>query len=454
MSRDYPVTCLCIDIRIPVQLSVHKRGLGMLAAFLLAAGTGFAQSPPTAQQPGNGVSPAVWQPGTPGGDSGPSGPPMQAPPPRAPTEVIPTTPAQPLTPPPDGGPPPSPLPAAPAAKTPPVAPSVLTSRQTPAASSAPDQKNPKALLWEYTLPGFSDKDYQVAVDGLFLDFERRTGHKLVPGAKRRAGLKVMTGIAGLTTPVGLVRAVINALEARGFKPEELFILDQSESKLRAAGILPPPGRDADDAFEGVPVIVMDRGRNYDLKWFYDSPLPAPDSLIQGVVRQNYAWKIQTNDRLSLLPVPLLVDVDFWINLPVGLDQPSLGVMGALVNASLLASSNTQRFLQSPETGAVAVAEIAAVPELVRGWVFSLLSLEHYQYIGGPLFNSLYTVSEPTLFLSANPVILDYLLYTRINAARVQQNLPTMDQPSFLEYARQLDLGEYDRRQIFLVRLPQ
>jgi hypothetical protein len=318
----------------------------------------------------------------------------------------------------------------------------------------PDQKDPKSLLWEYQLAGFSDKDYQIAVDGLILDFERRTGRKLVPGAKRRAGLKVMTSITGLTTPVGLVRAVINALEARGFKPAELFILDQSESKLRAAGFLPALGRDADDAFEGVPVIVMDRGRNYDLKWFYDSPLPAPDSLIQGVIRQTNGWKIQTNDRLSLLPVPLLVDVDFWINLPVGLDQPSLGVTGALANASLLASSNTQRFLQSPETGAVAVAEIAAVPELMRGWVFSLLSLEHYQYIGGPLFNSLYTVSEKKLFLSANPVILDHLLYLRINAARVQQNLPTMDQPSFLEYARQLDLGEYDRKRIFLVPLPK
>jgi len=302
--------------------------------------------------------------------------------------------------------------------------------------------------------GFTDKDYQAAVDGLIGDFEKRLGKKLIPGSKRRVGLKVMTSVAGLTTPPGLVRAVINALEARGFKPSEMFILDQSESRLRDAGFLPPTGQDMDAGFEGVPVIAMDWGRNYDAKWNYDSPLPAPDSLVQAAVRQLNNWKVKTTDRLSLLPVPLMLDVDFWINLPVGVDQPSLGLVGALANGSVLASSNAERFLQSPDTGAVAVAEIAAIPELTRGWVFTILSLERYQYIGGPRFNSLYTESEPTVLLSANPVVLDYLLFTRMNFARTNENLPAMDQPVFLDYARQLDLGDFQKGRIFLVRLPK
>jgi hypothetical protein len=322
------------------------------------------------------------------------------------------------------------------------------------APSVVDPKDPKSWVWEYRLPGFTDKDYQAAVETMITGFEQRTGRKLTPGKYRHAGIKVMTSVAGLSTPPALVRAVIAVLVTRGFKPEEMFILDQNESRLRTAGFLPPVGSDADETFAGVPVIVMERGRNYDAKWNYDSPLPAPDTLIQSAVRQQYGWKVKTTDRLSLLPVPLLLNVDFWINLPVGVDQPALGLTGALASASIYASSNTERFTQSPETGAVAVAEIAAVPELDRGWVFSILSLEHYQFIGGPRFNSMYTESEPTLLLSANPVVLDYLLFKRMNWARTNAGFPLIDKPSFLDYAQQLDLGEYDPARNFLVRLPK
>jgi hypothetical protein len=304
------------------------------------------------------------------------------------------------------------------------------------------------------MPGFTDKDYQTAVNALVADFEKRTGKTLAPGKYRKAGLKVMTGVAGLTTQPGLVRAVINALVARGFKPGELFIIDQNESRLRDAGFLPPLGSDADNTFAGVPVLVLNSGRYYDAKWNYDSPLPAPDSLVQAAQRQQYEWKVITTDRLSLLPVPLMLGLDFWINLPVGVDQPSLGLVGALANGSLYASSNTARFLQSTETGAVAVAEIAAVPELVRGWVFSILSLEQYQYLGGPRFNSQYTQSEPTLLLSANPVVLDAFLWGRMNWWRKDDNMPQIDKPSFLDYAKQLDLGDYESNRIFLVRMPK
>ncbi len=419
-----------------VQVPLYRLGVTMLAAWWLAAAT------PLAQAQGNPLpSAGPWQPGAQA--AGPAEPPHPA---KPPTEVVPITPSTPPQP-----APPTPPAAGPA---PTEAPSILKHATLAAPTGPPDAKDPRSWLWEYQLAGFTDKDYQTAVNGLVADFEKRLGKKLVPGTKRRVGLKVMTSVAGLTTPPGLVRAMINVLEARGFKRSEMFILDQSESRLRDAGFLPPRGKDADEVFEGVPVIVMERGKNYDAKWNYDSPLPAPDSLVQASVRELNGWKVPTTDRLSLLPVPLMLGVDFWINLPVGVEQPSLGLMGALANGSVLASSNTERFMQSPETGAVAVAEIAAIPELTRGWMFSILSLEHYQYIGGPRFNSLYTESEPTLLLSANPVVLDYLLFTRMNGQRVNNNLPAMDQPTFLEYARQLDLGDFQRNRIYLVRMPK
>ena len=350
-------------------------------------------------------------------------------------------------------------PLASAADTPVGQPNIFQPKLEPAAAktaaSLPDPKDPHAWVWMYQLPGFSEKNYQAAVDALLADYERRLGRKLEPGTLRRAGIKVMTETPGLSTPLPLVRAVITALEARGFKPAEIFIVDQSESRLHAAGFLPLNAPAGEGLFDGVQVIALERGRYYSLKWFYPSNLPPADAGEQAADRMKYDWKIAPAPRDSLLPVPLLLDVDFWINLPVGMEYDALGVAGALVNATLLSASNTQRFFANAQTGAKAVADMAAVPEFSRGWVLTLLPLECYQYIGGPQFNSLYTESQPLLLMSPNPVMLDRLLYEVINQARERNRLRPLDPPIYLDYARQpgTHLGDDDPTTKYLVRLP-
>lgn len=263
---------------------------------------------------------------------------------------------------------------------------------------------------------FSAEDYRAATGRLFAAFEERERVDLAPGEKGKVGLKIYTNSGpGLATPTALVRAVIAELEERGFAPEDIFLVDQSLHKLRRSGFLTELGEE-EAAFEGHPVLILESGDHYDEAWFYESPLPPRRGGSPGGLGE-FRYEAGTADRRSYLAEPLLFDVDFWINLPVYTDHPVLGINGALVNATLWNASNSARFFQSEAIGAAAVAEMAAIPELAEGWIFSVASLERYQFLGGPEFRSLYTASEPLLLLGADPLALDTRMYRTINERR-------------------------------------
>jgi len=313
----------------------------------------------------------------------------------------------------------------------------------PAPASAAEP--PPAIVWEATLAGFGEPDYREAVEKLFVDFEHTSGKRLQPAERGKVGLKIYTDSGpGLTTPPALIKAVFAALERRGFAPEKIFLVGLNQLRLRFTGFL--PGFNAGGtSFAGHPVYVLESGRFYDPQWFYDSPLPsrfAPGVLEQHAAPETNTRESAEQDRKSFLATPLFLDADFWINLPAYSDHPVLGVNGALVNATLWNASNTQRFFRSAANAPAAVAEMAAIPELRERWVLNVVSLERYQYIGGPFFNSLYTDSEKKLWLSADPVLLDSLMLERINAHRLATGFKpvgTEDQ-RLLDYAEQLGVG--------------
>ncbi len=325
---------------------------------------------------------------------------------------------------------------------------------------------PAPIVWEAGLGSYSDSEYAAAVERLFADYEALNGAKsLRPGPRGSVGLKVYTDSGpGLNTPPALVRAVIAALERRGFESKRIFLVGLNQLRLREAGYLPALSKGG-NSYADHPVFVLETGRFYDAQWFYDSPLPArfaPAVLQQAEVaeepvssetqqRRALAAKAApagtkddgvSPDRKSFLATPLFLDADFWINLPVYSDHPVLGINGALVNATLWNASNTGRFLRSSANAPAAVAEMAAIPELRESWRFSIVSLERYQFIGGPMFHSLYTVSEPKLWLSADPVLLDALMLERLNAARQREHfLPLFDDDRrLLEYCDRLGVG--------------
>ncbi|MFO7725730.1 MAG: DUF362 domain-containing protein [Oceanipulchritudo sp.] len=300
-------------------------------------------------------------------------------------------------------------------------------------------------IWEASLSAFDKAAYRTAVESLLQHFESTTGKALVPGGNRQAGLKVYSGSgSGMQTPLPLVRAVIEALEKRGFSRDELALVDAREDKLREAGFLPPLSRmDLQGPyFEGVRVYALDANDQQSPVWFYENPLPREFTTPFGRALLGNVLELDPEKaRKSFLPQNLLTEVDFWINLPMAGHHPATGLSGALVNASLWNVTNGSRFFHSPANAPVAVAEIASIPELKAGWALNLVSLESYQIIGGPAFNANYTHTQPRLWMSVDPVALDMRLVELLNEARRRRGFEELSAvPEFIEYSVQLGLG--------------
>lgn len=300
--------------------------------------------------------------------------------------------------------------------------------------------------WAYILPTFSEESYQTAVDTLIFEYEKTSNNFITPNKSGKVAIKVSTTYgSGLCTPKLLTKAVINFLEKKGYERKNILIFDEREYDLRRAGYLPPLSIfRRENTFEGATVIGYDKNKPWDTNWFYSSPLPSKEKMLALADRGIYVYASLSEDRKSFLPTTLLFDVDFWINLPVVTSSRTVEIRGALTNATLSNVSNNSRFWDNPHHANIAIAEIAAIPELQESLAFTILSLERYQFIGGPIFNAYYSGSEPVLWLSKNPVALDFAMIEKINRHRTYYNLPLIStEPKFLQFAKQLGVGNYE-----------
>lgn len=315
---------------------------------------------------------------------------------------------------------------------------------------------PPGVIWESSLDGMNT--YEGAVSVLFSAFEGATGSLLVPGNRGKVGLKVNTRSGrGLSTPLPLLRAVISALQARGFSRSSILLVDNSVHTLYRSGVL-SFGNEASDHFEGCPVLALDTGQYFNEDWFYDSPLPPvrrenSDLFTEGSFLPQ-SLKEGDRQRKSFLPMPLILEVDFWINLATVADDPALGIDGAMASATLWNVGNSQRFLANEATCSAAMAEIAAIPELRERLILHCVSLERYQYIGGPMFHSRYCLSEPKLWIGSDALAIDRLLLERINRQRVLEGFPQLRPlPRQFPFAASLGLGVYNLEAIEIRTIP-
>jgi hypothetical protein len=310
--------------------------------------------------------------------------------------------------------------------------------------------DPKLLVIEQKMKGFSDADYATSVDRILAAFEADTGIGLKPGQLRKCGLKVSSESGqGLSTPKPLVRALGAALMRRGFAQDAIVLCDVRQQSLQQCGFLPALSTEA-QAFEGFPVIAYEPNAK---GWAEDKKLRYENQIMPRPGSPTPPWG---DARVSVLPKTLFDDVDFWINLPVLSDSKSLGVHGALAAASLGNMANAERFLDNPFNASKAAVEVCAIPGLAKKNVLTILSLEHYQILGGPSYDANWCASEKTVLASANPVILDYIGLQKINAGRTARAVEVIrpEPPIFsAANAGEIRLGTCRPSEIKLVRLP-
>lgn len=323
------------------------------------------------------------------------------------------------------------------------------------AQSQPPEES-LGLVYQANLSSEERSDYEAALLDLLAAYENSSGQFLRPGATGRVALKVdVRKGAGLSTPLALVEAMVRVLEQRSFRREDIYLVAHSARNLQKAGFVKSlHGGTRALAVGGCGWKAWDQGADYDANWYYDSPLPPRSKLSPNLLAPfSEEGKLDptTEQRKSLLPVPLMFDFDVWINLATAADTPDWGICAVLANATLANVSNARRFQGESVAAAAAIAEIAAIPELRQTWFFSMVSLHKYQYIGGPQYNAAYTRSEPLLWLSADPVALDRLLVERINQARQQEGFPRLQSiPLQLSYAASLGVGQSSLDVISLV----
>lgn len=310
----------------------------------------------------------------------------------------------------------------------------------PAFAYVEEFKDANDILFECKLADFSEQGYAEAVSAIFSEFENSALCRIKPKTKGKVGLKIYANSgAGLATPKNLVIAVIEELEKRGFKKENICIVDMSKRKMRESGFLPKYSEiklGTKEDFNGSPVCDIESGEFLNKNWFYDNPL-MPRDLQAGVFRDE---EFNKEARKSYLPIPLFLTVDFWINLPVITDMQGIGICAALGNMTIWNMSNNERFFSSPANAPIALAEVAAIPELKDTMLLTILSYEKLQFVGGSVFNAAFTSSEKLLYASANPVILDFFALDYINCKRVEKGFKPIPLPPIFEYANQMRLG--------------
>ena len=238
------------------------------------------------------------------------------------------------------------------------------------------------------------------------------------------GIKI-NPLAGpeLSTHAIIVNKIVEGLYGAGVLRKQIIIWDRFEEHLLNAGY--PINRNETD----VRTFASDtEGIGYDDEVFYESE---KDSIAR---RENES----TRSRYSKI---VTQQVDVIINVPVLKHHAMAGVSGCLKNLAFGSVDNTRRFHGKPMYCNPAIGEILEHKVLKEKLVLNIVDGLLASFDKGPTYHAESAWQYGSLFISADPVILDVLVLQTVNQKREEMELDSVSKfANHINTASKLDLG--------------
>ena len=238
------------------------------------------------------------------------------------------------------------------------------------------------------------------------------------------GIKI-NPLAGpeLSTHSIIVDKIVEGLYGAGVLRKQIIIWDRFEAHLLNAGYPIQQG-------EGdVRTLASDtEGIGYDDEVFYESE---KDSVAR---RENES----TLSRYSRI---VTQQVDVLINVPVLKHHAMAGVSGCLKNLAFGSVDNTRRFHGKPLYCNPAIGEILEHKVLKEKLVLNIVDGLVASFDKGPTYHAESTWKYGSLFISADPVILDVLVLQTVNQKREEMELDSVSKlANHITTASKLGIG--------------
>ena len=238
------------------------------------------------------------------------------------------------------------------------------------------------------------------------------------------GIKI-NPLAGpeLSTHSIIVDKIVEGLYGAGVLRKQIIIWDRFEEHLLNAGY--PIKQDESD----VRTFASDtEGIGYDDEVYYESE---KDSIAR---RENES----THSRYSRI---VTEQVDVIINVPVLKHHAMAGVSGCLKNLAFGSVDNTRRFHGKPIYCNPAIGEIMEHKVLKDKLTLNIVDGLLASFDRGPTYHAESTWQYGSLFVSADPVILDVLVLQTVNQKREEMNLGSVSKfANHINTASSLGLG--------------
>ena len=213
-------------------------------------------------------------------------------------------------------------------------------------------------------------------------------------------------------------------------------------QMRAAGYLQSAATNATRE-----VSIVD-GSGWDPAVYYENSLAG--KLIWGDL---LFGKDSTEDisKRSHLPKLVTGPITKLINVPVLQDHDICGLDGCLYNLSFGMVDNMRRFETPGQHGDPMIAEICAMEPVRRKLVLNIMDGLVAGYAGGPTFRPHYSWRYGALYLSADPVAVDSLCVSALDAKRREAKVPAIGSiASHIATSARLGLGQNEHAKIELI----